>query len=169
MKRGTTKEKTTRLLDRMRSAVPGMAIRTTLIVGYPGETESDFNELLAWVKEMRFDRLGVFPYSHEENTTAYVLVDDVPAEEKQRRADAIMEAQMEISAEMNALRVGQTLRVLVDRVEGEHYVGRTEFDSPDVDNEVWIPFGAYSLTPGRFATVKIIDATEYDLHAELVP
>jgi len=169
MKRGTTKEKTTRLLDRMRSAVPGMAIRTTLIVGYPGETESDFNELLAWVKEMRFDRLGVFPYSHEENTTAHALEDDVPAEEKQRRADAIMEAQMEISAEMNALRVGQTLRVLVDRLEGEHYVGRTEFDSPDVDNEVWIPFGDYSLTPGRFATVKIVDATEYDLHAELVP
>jgi ribosomal protein S12 methylthiotransferase len=169
MKRGTTQAKTNALIQAMREKVPGITIRTTLIVGYPGETEAEFEELLQWVKDRRFDRLGVFPYSHEENTTAYNLEDDVPAEEKQRRADAIMDAQMEISAELNQAKVGQTLRVLVDRVEGDHYIGRTEFDSPDVDNEVLIPTGEYSLTPGRFVTVKITDATEYDLQAELVP
>jgi ribosomal protein S12 methylthiotransferase len=169
MKRGTTQAKTNALIQAMREKVPGITIRTTLIVGYPGETEAEFEELLQWVKDQRFDRLGVFPYSHEENTSAYGLEDDVPAEEKQRRADAIMDAQMEISAELNQAKVGQTLRVLVDRVEGDHYIGRTEFDSPDVDNEVLIPTGEYSLTPGRFATVKITDATEYDLQAELVP
>jgi ribosomal protein S12 methylthiotransferase len=153
----------------MREKVPGITIRTTLIVGYPGETEAEFEELLQWVKDQRFYRLGVFQYSHEENTSAYGLEDDVPAEVKQRRADAIMDAQMEISAELNQAKVGQTLRVLVDRVEGDHYIGRTEFDSPDVDNEVLIPTGGYSLTPGRFVTVKITDATEYDLQAELVP
>jgi ribosomal protein S12 methylthiotransferase len=169
MKRGTTQAKTNALIQAMRKKVPGITIRTTLIVGYPGETEAEFEELLQWVKDQRFDRLGVFPYSHEENTSAYGLEDDVPAEEKQRRADAIMDAQMEISAELNQAKVGQTLRVLVDRVEGDHYIGRTEFDSPDVDNEVLIPTGEYSLTPGRFVTVKITDATEYDLQAELVP
>lgn len=169
MKRGTTQAKTNALIQTMREKVPGITIRTTLIVGYPGETEAEFEELLAWVKTQSFDRLGVFPYSHEENTTAYELEDDVPADEKQRRADAIMDAQMEISAELNQAKVGQVLRVLVDRLEGDHYVGRTEFDSPDVDNEVLIPTGAYSLTPGRFVTVKITDATEYDLQAELVP
>jgi ribosomal protein S12 methylthiotransferase len=169
MKRGTTQAKTNALIQAMREKVPGITIRTTLIVGYPGETEAEFEELLQWVKDQRFDRLGVFPYSHEENTSAYGLEDDVPAEVKQRRADAIMDAQMEISAELNQAKVGQTLRVLVDRVEGDHYIGRTEFDSPDVDNEVLIPTGGYSLTPGRFVTVKITDATEYDLQAELVP
>jgi ribosomal protein S12 methylthiotransferase len=169
MKRGTTQAKTNALIQAMRKKVPGITIRTTLIVGYPGETEAEFQELLEWVKTQQFDRLGVFPYSHEENTSAYGLEDDVPAEEKQRRADAIMDAQMEISAELNQAKVGQTLRVLVDRVEGDHYIGRTEFDSPDVDNEVLIPTGEYSLTPGRFVTVKITDATEYDLQAELVP
>jgi ribosomal protein S12 methylthiotransferase len=169
MKRGTTQAKTNALIQAMREKVPGITIRTTLIVGYPGETEAEFEELLQWVKDQRFDRLGVFPYSHEENTSAYGLEDDVPAEVKQRRADAIMDAQMEISAELNQAKVGQTLRVLVDRVEGDHYIGRTEFDSPDVDNEVLIPTGEYSLTPGRFVTVKITDATEYDLQAELVP
>jgi ribosomal protein S12 methylthiotransferase len=169
MKRGTTQAKTNALIQAMRKKVPGITIRTTLIVGYPGETEAEFQELLEWVKTQQFDRLGVFPYSHEENTSAYGLEDDVPAEEKQRRADAIMDAQMEISAELNQAKVGQTLRVLVDRLEGDHYIGRTEFDSPDVDNEVLIPTGEYSLTPGRFVTVKITDATEYDLQAELVP
>jgi ribosomal protein S12 methylthiotransferase len=169
MKRGTTQAKTNALIQAMREKVPGITIRTTLIVGYPGETDAEFEELLGWVKAQRFDRLGVFPYSHEENTSAYGLEDDVPAEEKQRRADAIMDAQMEISAELNQAKVGQTLRVLVDRLEGDHYIGRTEFDSPDVDNEVLIPTGAYSLTPGRFVTVKITDASEYDLQAELVP
>jgi ribosomal protein S12 methylthiotransferase len=169
MKRGTTQAKTNALIQAMREKVPGITIRTTLIVGYPGETDAEFEELLGWVKAQRFDRLGVFPYSHEENTSAYGLEDDVPAEEKQRRADAIMDAQMEISAELNQAKVGQTLRVLVDRLEGDHYIGRTEFDSPDVDNEVLIPTGAYSLTPGRFVSVKITDASEYDLQAELVP
>jgi ribosomal protein S12 methylthiotransferase len=169
MKRGTTQAKTNALIQAMRKKVPGITIRTTLIVGYPGETEAEFQELLEWVKTQQFDRLGVFPYSHEENTSAYGLEDDVPAEEKQRRADAIMDAQMEISAELNQAKVGQSLRVLVDRLEGDHYIGRTEFDSPDVDNEVLIPTGEYLLTPGRFVTVKITDATEYDLQAELVP
>jgi ribosomal protein S12 methylthiotransferase len=169
MKRGTTQAKTNALIQAMRKKVPGITIRTTLIVGYPGETEAEFQELLEWVKTQQFDRLGVFPYSHEENTSAYGLEDDVPAEEKQRRADAIMDAQMEISAELNQAKVGQSLRVLVDRLEGDHYIGRTAFDSPDVDNEVLIPTGEYSLTPGRFVTVKITDATEYDLQAELVP
>ena len=166
MRRGTTKEKTDALLRMMREKVPGMAIRTTLIAGYPGETEEDFEVMKEWVKEMRFDRLGIFTYSHEENTHAYKYEDDVPAEVKQQRADEIMEIQQQISAELNEEKIGKTFRVLVDRVEGEHFVGRTEYDSPDVDNEVFIE--AEYLKIGEFVNVKITSASDYDLHGVLV-
>lgn len=169
MRRGTTKAKTDRLLAEMRAKVPGIAIRTTLIVGYPGETEEDFQTVLEWVKEQRFERLGVFTYSHEENTHAYKLVDDVPEEEKQRRADAVMALQQEISAELNQRHIGKEYRVLIDRIEGGHFVGRTEFDSPDVDNEVLVPqTDELYLSPGEFYTVRITDALDYDLYAEVI-
>ena len=166
MRRGTTKEKTNRLLRMMREKVPGMVIRTTLIAGYPGETEEDFEVMKEWVKEMRFDRLGIFTYSHEENTHAYKYEDDVPAEVKQERANEIMALQQQISGELNAEKVGKTFKVLVDRVEGDHFVGRTEFDSPDVDNEVFIE--AEYLKIGAFVDVKITSASDYDLHGVLV-
>lgn len=169
MKRGTTQERTNRLVETMRKRVPGIALRTTLIVGYPGETEEEFQEMLQWVKDSRFDRLGVFTYSHEENTSAFALVDDVPEETKKARAEAIMEAQMHISAELNDARLGQKYRVLIDRLEGDFYIARSEFDSPDVDNEVLIPSEGLHLTPGRFVEVIITEATEYDLTAQLVP
>jgi ribosomal protein S12 methylthiotransferase len=167
MKRGTTMAKTNALLDKMREKVPGIAIRTTLIAGYPGETEEDFLTMLQWVKDQRFERLGVFAYSHEENTGAYVLEDDVPAEVKQERVNLIMEAQSEISYEKNQVHVGEEFRVLVDRKEGAFYVGRTEYDSPDVDNEVLIEAEAEYLRIGDFIQVKITSASEYDLHAEI--
>lgn len=138
MRRGTNKEKTTKLLKDFRTKLPEMAIRTTLIVGYPGETEEDFNTLKEFVKEMRFDRLGCFTYSHEENTHAYALADDVPEEVKIARANEIMEIQSQISWELNQQKVGKVFRCLIDRKEGNYFVGRTEFDSPDVDNEVLI-------------------------------
>lgn len=168
MRRGTTMEKTNRLLDMMREKVPGIAIRTTLITGYPGETEEDFQTMLQWVKDQRFERLGVFTYSHEENTHAFKLEDDVPDEVKRERADAIMAVQQEISWDKNQELVGNTYRVLVDRVEGEHFVARTEFDSPDVDNEVLIPAESTYVRVGDFVNVKILEATDYDLLAEVV-
>ncbi|GGH71937.1 30S ribosomal protein S12 methylthiotransferase RimO [Phaeocystidibacter marisrubri] len=168
MRRGTTMEKTNRLLDMMREKVPGIAIRTTLITGYPGETEEDFQTMLQWVQDQRFERLGVFTYSHEENTHAYKLEDDVPDEVKRERADAIMAVQQEISWDKNQELVGKTYRVLVDRVEGEHFVARTEFDSPDVDNEVLIPAESTYVRVGDFVNVKILEATDYDLLAEVV-
>ncbi|TNE29414.1 MAG: 30S ribosomal protein S12 methylthiotransferase RimO [Bacteroidetes bacterium] len=168
MRRGTTMEKTNRLLDMMREKVPGIAIRTTLITGYPGETEEDFQTMLQWVQDQRFERLGVFTYSHEENTHAYKLEDDVPDEVKRERADAIMAVQQEISWDKNQELVGNTYRVLVDRVEGEHFVARTEFDSPDVDNEVLIPAESTYVRVGDFVNVKILEATDYDLLAEVV-
>lgn len=163
MRRGTTEEKTNRLLRLMREKVPGMAIRTTLITGYPGETEEDFQLMKEWVREMRFDRLGCFTYSHEENTHAYNLEDDVPEEVKRERAAEIMAIQQQISAEMNAEKVGRKFRVLVDRKEGDFFIGRTEFDSPDVDNEVLI--NAEYLKAGDFAEVEITEASDYDLFA----
>ncbi len=166
MRRGTTQEKTTRLLNEFRQAVPGMTIRTTLIVGYPGETEEDFQILKNWVAEMRFERLGCFAYSHEENTHAYLLEDDVPAEVKQQRANEIMEIQSHISWELNQQKIGQTLRCIIDRKEGNHFVGRTEFDSPDVDNEVLIDATQHYVKTGEFVMVKITDATEFDLYGE---
>ena len=168
MRRGTTFEKTNALLKLFREKVPGMAIRTTLIVGYPGETEEHFQELKKWVADMRFERLGCFTYSHEENTHAYNLEDDVPEDVKQDRANQIMELQSQISWELNQEKIGQEFRVLIDRKEGNHYVGRTEFDSPDVDNEVLIDATQQYLKSGEFVNAKITEATDFDLYAEVV-
>lgn len=169
MRRGTTREKTDRLLALMRQKVPGIAIRTTLIVGYPGESEEDFQVLKDWVRETRFDRLGCFTYSHEENTHAHQLSDDVPEEVKQYRANEIMAVQQKISEELNQTKVGQTFKVLFDRTEAGYYIGRTEFDSPDVDNEVLVPMESDTyLRLGEFYNVKITESTEYDLIGEIV-
>ncbi|MDC8001938.1 30S ribosomal protein S12 methylthiotransferase RimO [Aequorivita todarodis] len=168
MRRGTTKAKTTKLLEEFRAAVPEMAIRTTLIVGYPGETDEDFQTLNQWVKEMRFERLGCFTYSHEENTHAYNLEDDVPEEVKMDRANQIMEIQSQISWELNQQKIGKEFKVVIDRKEGGYFVGRTEFDSPDVDNEVLINAEEGYLRTGEFCTVKITAAEDFDLYAEVV-
>jgi ribosomal protein S12 methylthiotransferase len=168
MRRGTTQEKTTKLLKEFRSKVPEMAIRTTLIVGYPGETEEDFQTLKNWVKEMRFERLGCFTYSHEENTHAYNLEDDVPEEIKLQRANEIMEIQSQISWELNQEKIGQEFKVVIDRKEGNYFVGRTEYDSPDVDNEVLIDATSTYLKTGEYTTVKIIEAEDFDLYGEVV-
>ena len=168
MRRGTTKAKTDALLAMMREKVPGITIRTTLIAGYPGETEEDHQVVLDWVREQRFDRLGVFAYSHEENTHAFNLEDDVPAEVKQQRVDEIMAIKMDISRELNEQKVGKEYRVLIDRKEGAHFVGRTEFDSPDVDNEVLIPAEDIYLKIGDFCTVKVVEAHDYDLICEVL-
>jgi len=168
MRRGTTQAKTTKLLKDFREAVPEMAIRTTLIVGYPGETEADFETLKQWVQEMRFERLGCFTYSHEENTHAYNLEDDVPEEVKQERANSIMEIQSQISWELNQEKIGETFRCIIDRKEGNHFVGRTEFDSPDVDNEVLIDATKHYVKIGDFVNIKITDASDYDLFGEPV-
>lgn len=168
MRRGTTKAKTTKLLQQFRAAVPDMAIRTTLIVGYPGETQQDFETLRDWVKEMRFERLGCFTYSHEENTHAYNLVDDVPEEVKMERANEIMAIQSQISWELNQQKIGNEYRVLIDRKEGSYYIGRTEFDSPDVDNEVLINTQSGYLRTGEFFQVKITAAEDFDLYAAVI-
>jgi ribosomal protein S12 methylthiotransferase len=166
MRRGTTQAKTTKLLQEFRAAVPEMTIRTTLIVGYPGETEEDFQTLKKWVEEMRFERLGCFTYSHEENTHAYTLNDNVPDEIKQQRANEIMEVQSQISWELNQQKIGQTFRCIIDRKEGNYFVGRTEFDSPDVDNEVLIDASKHYLKHGEFVDLKVIEAADFDLYAE---
>lgn len=166
MRRGTTQEKTTKLLKDFRQAVPGIAIRTTLIVGYPGETEEDFQILKNWVEEMRFERLGCFAYSHEENTHAYLLEDDVPAEVKQQRAAEIMDIQSQISWDLNQEKIGKTFKCIIDRKEGPYFVGRTEYDSPDVDNEVLIDAAKFYLKIGDFSMIKIADGTEFDLYGE---
>ena len=168
MRRGTTQAKTTKLIQEFREKVPAMTIRTTLIVGYPGETEEDFQILKNWVEEMRFERLGCFAYSHEENTHAYLLEDDVPADVKQQRANEIMEIQSQISWELNQEKIGQVYRCIIDRKEGGHFIGRTEFDSPDVDNEVLIDASKAYLKTGEFVNVKITDAAEFDLYGEAV-
>ncbi|MHA7842872.1 MAG: 30S ribosomal protein S12 methylthiotransferase RimO [Winogradskyella sp.] len=168
MRRGTTKEKTTKLLKEFRAKVPEMTIRTTLIVGYPGETEEDFETLKQWVKEMRFERLGCFTYSHEENTHAYNLEDDVPEEVKLQRANEIMEIQSQISWELNQAKIGQEFKVVIDRKEGNYFVGRTEFDSPDVDNEVLIDASKTYLKTGEFTTIKVTEAEDFDLYAEVL-
>lgn len=167
MRRGTTKEKTTKLLREFRAKVPEMAIRTTLIVGYPGETEEDFQTLKEWVKEMRFERLGCFTYSHEENTHAYNLEDDVPEDIKLQRANEIMEIQSQISWELNQDKIGKEFKVVIDRKEGNYFVGRTEYDSPDVDNEVLIDATKTYLKTGEFTKVKIIEAEDFDLYGEV--
>ena len=168
MRRGTTQKKTTKLLQAFRNAVPQMAIRTTLIVGYPGETEADFQILKKWVEAMRFERLGCFTYSHEENTHAFKLEDDVPAEIKQARANEIMALQSQISWELNQAKIGQTMAVVIDRKEGQYFIGRSEFDSPDVDNEVLIDASKVYLKTGEYTTVCITDAADFDLYAEVV-
>ncbi len=168
MKRGTTQEKTTKLIEKFRDLVPNMAIRTTLIVGYPGETEAHFETLKNWVKAMRFERLGCFTYSHEENTTAYALEDNVLEEVKQKRASEIMDIQSQISWELNQEKVGNTYKCIIDRKEGKYFVGRTEFDSPDVDNEVLIDASKYYVKQGDFVQVEITEAADFDLYGKPV-
>ena len=167
MRRGTTKEKTTKLLKQFRKTVPEMVIRTTLIVGYPGETEDDYQTLKQWVIDMRFERLGCFTYSHEENTHAYNLEDDVPEQVKQERANEIMEIQSQISWELNQEKVGKVYKVIIDRKEGDYFIGRTEFDSPDVDNEVMIDAKKSYLKTGDFYQVKITNAADFDLYGDI--
>ena len=163
MRRGTTQEKTTSLLNKFRLQVPGIILRTSLIIGYPGETESDYEILKAWVKEMRFERLGCFTYSHEENTHAHLLEDNIPTQVKQKRLNEIMEIQSQISWEHNQMCLGKKFRCLIDRKEGVNFVGRTFMDSPDVDNEVLVDASKYYLKQGDFVNIEIIDATDYDL------
>lgn len=168
MRRGTTREKTEALLDTMRNKVPDIAIRTTLIAGHPGETEDDFQEMLDFVEKNRFDRLGIFTYSHEENTHSFSFEDDVPEETKQERANAVMELQEEISMDINEAKIGKKFRVLIDRLESGSFIGRTEHDSPEVDNEVIIPADNTYLRIGDFANIKITNATAFDLYGEPV-
>ena len=168
MRRGTTQAKTEALIREFRERVPGIAIRTTLIVGYPGETQEDFERLKQWVKDTRFDRLGCFTYSHEENTHAFELVDNVPEDVKMARANEIMALQSDISWSLNQDKIGREFRVILDRKEGEYYIGRTEFDSPDVDNEVLIPVKDGYLRQGEFYRVKITEAEDFDLYAKIV-
>lgn len=167
MRRGITREKTEQLITDIREKVPGIALRTTLISGYPGETEADFEETYSFVERMRFDRLGIFNYSHEENTHAYLVEDNVPEEVKQERSDEIMALQQGISEELNQAKIGKTYKVMVDRKESGFFVGRTEHDSPEVDNEVLIPAEQYARQ-GDFVQVKINKAEEFDLYGDIV-
>jgi ribosomal protein S12 methylthiotransferase len=168
MRRGITREKTEQLIDTIRQKVPEIALRTTLIAGHPGETEADFEEMYTFVEKSRFDRLGIFTYSHEDNTHSFTMKDDVPEEVKEDRAGQVMALQQEISAELNQKKVGKTMKVMIDRKEGGYFIGRTEFDSPEVDNEVLISAENTYLPVGEFAPIKIINATEFDLYGELV-
>jgi ribosomal protein S12 methylthiotransferase len=169
MRRGITKQKTIDLVNKIRDKVPGIALRTTLIAGYPGETQKDHEEMLRWVEETRFERLGIFTYSHEENTHAHLLKDDVSDKVKRERADAVMAVQQEISFQLNQEKLQKEYKVLIDRKEGEYYIGRTEFDSPDVDNEVLIKADAETyLRIGDFAKVKIYEASDFDLYGNLI-
>ncbi len=166
MRRGTTREKQEELIHTIREKVPGIALRTTLIAGHPGETEAEFQEMADFVERMRFERLGIFTYSHEENTHAHSMEDNVPEEEKQARANEIMELQEGISFELNQEKLGKTFKVLIDRKESGNYIGRTEFDSPEVDNEVLIDASQHYLRVGDFAQITITEATEFDLYGE---
>ncbi len=169
MKRGITREKTEDLIAKIRDKVPNIALRTTLISGFPGETEADFQEMYDFVERSRFERLGIFTYSHEDNTSAFALNDDVSAELKQERADIIMELQSGISYDLNQTKIDQTFKVLIDKAEGEYFIGRTEFDSPEVDNEVLIKINeANHARIGDFAHVKITSADHYDLYGNIV-
>ncbi len=167
MRRGITREKTEDLIKTIRDKVPDIALRTTLIAGHPGETEEIFEETLAFVERTRFDRLGVFTYSHEEQTYSHTMPDDIPADVKQQRADDIMAVQQDISWSLNQAKIGNTYKVLFDRKEGGYFIGRTEFDSPEVDNEVLLPASQF-VRQGDFANVKITNAEEFDLYGELV-
>ncbi|MFI5157963.1 MAG: 30S ribosomal protein S12 methylthiotransferase RimO [Sphingobacteriales bacterium] len=168
MRRGTTKQKTIDLVNQIRDKVPGIAMRTTLITGYPGETEQDFQEMAQWVEDTRFDRLGCFTYSHEEKTHAHSLIDDIPEEVKQDRVDAIMEIQQGISFDKNQEKIGNSYKVLIDKKDGGYFVGRTEFDSPEVDNEVLIDASQHYATVGSFVNVKIDSAEDFDLYGQIV-
>ena len=168
MKRGTSHQKTNDLLKAFKKKVPNMAIRTSLIVGYPGETEERFQELKQWVQDTKFDRLGVFTYSHEENTSAYVLEDDVPDEVKKARQEEIMDLQTHISWGLNQKKIGKTFKVLFDRKEGDYFIGRTEFDSPDVDNEVLVKANDTYIRIGDFANIKIEKTDHFDLYGVVV-
>jgi len=168
MRRGITKQKTIDLVNTIRDKVPGIAMRTTLITGYPGETEQDFEEMQQWVEETRFDRLGCFTYSHEEKTSAYALDDDVSDEVKQQRADSIMEIQQGISFDKNQEKIGSTYRVLIDKKDGDYFVGRTEYDSPEVDNEVLIDAKTDYAAVGSFVKVMIDSAEDFDLYGHIV-
>ena len=168
MRRGTTKQKTIDLVNEIRAKVPGIAMRTTLIAGYPGETKKDHEEMLEWIEQTRFERLGIFAYSHEENTHAYLLKDDVSAKTKQARTEAVMALQQGISLELNQHKIGQTYKVLFDKKEGDYFIGRTEFDSPEVDNEVLVKADKDFVRVGDFANVKITSAEDYDLYGEVV-
>ncbi|WP_187264054.1 30S ribosomal protein S12 methylthiotransferase RimO [Pontibacter beigongshangensis] len=168
MRRGISKRRTIELVDSIRQRVPDIALRTTLIAGHPGETDQDFRELYDWVEETRFDRLGIFTYSHEESTHSFSLEDNVPEEVKQERADAIMELQQGISVELNEEKVGKTYKVLFDRKESGYFVGRTQHDSPEVDNEVLVPATDTYVRIGDFAHVKITDSSDFDLYGEVV-
>jgi ribosomal protein S12 methylthiotransferase len=168
MRRGITKEKTIEIVNDIRAKVPGITIRTTLIAGYPGETEKDFEEMKDWVRETRFDRLGIFTYSHEENTHAFSLKDDVPDDLKRQRAEEVMQIQETISAEINEAKVGKTYKVIIDRKEGNYFIGRTEADSPEVDNEVLIDATKFYTRIGDFVNVKIFSAAEFDLYGEVI-
>ncbi|TAF63756.1 MAG: 30S ribosomal protein S12 methylthiotransferase RimO [Cytophagales bacterium] len=169
MRRGITKEKTIQLLDTIREKIPSIALRTTMIVGHPHETEADFEELCAFVEQQKFDRLGVFTYSHEENTHAYTMPDDIPTEIKQQRAEELMAIQQDISWEKNQALIGQTLKVLFDRKEGEYFIGRTQYDSPEVDNEVLVKADAQTyIATGSFENIHISHAEEFDLYGTII-
>ncbi|MCC6372517.1 MAG: 30S ribosomal protein S12 methylthiotransferase RimO [Bacteroidia bacterium] len=169
MRRGITKQKTIDTVNKIRDKVPGIALRTTLIAGYPGETEKDHEEMLRWVEDTKFERLGIFTYSHEENTHAYNLKDDVSEKIKRKRADAVMAVQQEISFKLNQEKIGKEYKVLFDRKEGDYFIGRSEFDSPDVDNEVLVKAGTDTYARiGDFANVKITSATDFDLYGDLI-
>ena len=168
MRRGTTKQKTIDLVHSIRDRVPGIAIRTTLIAGYPGETEKDFDEMKEWVSATHFDRLGIFTYSHEEHTHAFALIDDVPDDVKRIRAEEVMAIQQDISLKVNQRKIGNVYPVLFDRKEGNYFIGRTEFDSPEVDNEVLVDAQKFYVRIGDFADVKITKAEEFDLVGEVI-
>jgi len=167
MRRGITKRRTYELLNTIREKVPGITLRTTILVGHPGETEADFEDLKQFVKDFEFDRLGVFTYSHEENTHAHTLEDDIPAEVKQERAAELMALQEEISIKKNLEKVGQTFKVLFDRKEGNYFVGRTEADSPEVDNEVLVNASENFVRLGDFANIVVTEAESFDLMGKL--
>jgi ribosomal protein S12 methylthiotransferase len=168
MRRGITRRKTIEIVDQIRQKVPDICLRTTMLVGHPGETEQDFDQLVEFVQQTKFDRLGVFQYSHEENTHAGTLEDIITAEVKEMRAEQLMEVQRDISMQKNLLKIGKTYKVLVDRHEGNHWIGRTEYDSPEVDNEVLIDASSQFARLGDFCQVEITDAMEYDLFGKIV-
>lgn len=168
MRRNITNAETRELIHKIRERIPDIAIRTTMLVGYPGETEQDFEELKSFIQDMRFERLGVFTYSHEDSTRAHIHEDDIPEDVKEQRAAELMDLQQSISFELNQKKVGKTFKVLFDRKEGGYFIGRTEFDSPEVDNEVLVPATNNYISKGSFANVKITSAEEFDLYGELV-